>query len=46
MQSTSVVQIVECHAEGEIGNVIVGGVMPPPGASIWEQSRWIAGDQT
>ncbi len=46
MQSTSVVQIVECHAEGEIGNVIVGGVLPPPGDSIWEQSRWIARDQT
>ena len=46
MRSTSVVQIVECHAEGEIGNVIVGGLLPPPGDSIWEQSRWIAKDQT
>jgi proline racemase len=25
--------------------VIVGGVAPPPGASIWEQSRWIAEDE-
>jgi proline racemase len=36
---------VSCHAEGEIGNVIVGGVAPPPGDSIWEQSRWIDDDQ-
>jgi proline racemase len=26
--------------------VIVGGVSPPPGETIWEQSRWIARDQT
>ncbi len=38
------IQIVECHAEGEVGDVIVGGVEPPPGDTIWEQSRWIAND--
>lgn len=26
--------------------MIVGGVLPPPGDTIWEQSRWIARDQT
>ena len=31
--------------EGEVGDVIVGGVTPPSGKSIWEQSRWIAEDQ-
>ena len=36
---------MSCHAEGEVGNVIVGGVAPPPGDSIWEQSRWIDNDQ-
>ena len=46
MRSTKVVHIVSCHAEGEVGNVIVGGVAPPPGDSIWEQSRWIDNDQT
>ena len=25
--------------------MIVGGVLPPPGATLWEQSRWIAKDQ-
>ncbi len=45
MRSTRVVHIVSCHAEGEVGNVIVGGVAPPPGESVWAQSRWIAKDQ-
>ena len=38
------IQIVECHAEGEVGDVIVDGIEPPPGDTIWEQSRWIASD--
>ncbi len=33
--------MVSCHAEGEVGNVIVGGVPVPPGNTLWEQSRWI-----
>jgi proline racemase len=40
------VEIIGCHAEGEVGDVIVGGVEPPPGETIWEQARWIAKDQT
>ncbi len=39
------IEIVGCHAEGEVGDVIVGGVEPPPGDTLWEQSRWIARDQ-
>ncbi len=39
------IKIVECHAEGEVGDVIVSGVEPPPGETIWEQSRWIASDE-
>jgi proline racemase len=46
MRSEETIQIVNCHAEGEVGDVIVGGVDPPPGETIWEQSRWIARDQT
>jgi proline racemase len=38
--------MVSCHAEGEVGNVIVGGVSPPPGETLWDQSRWIESDQT
>ena len=39
------IDIVGCHAEGEVGDVIVGGVPVPPGETLWEQSRWIAEDQ-
>ena len=45
MHSVKAIHIVNCHAEGEVGDVIVGGVLPPPGDTIWEQSRWIARDQ-
>ncbi len=38
--------MVGCHAEGEVGNVIVGGVPVPPGDTIWEQSRWIDQDKS
>ncbi|MBO6575083.1 MAG: proline racemase family protein [Rhodothermales bacterium] len=44
MRSTRVVHIVSCHAEGEVGDVIVGGVPPPPGESLWEQRTFIARD--
>ncbi len=46
MRSCKVIHVVSCHAEGEVGDVIVGGVMPPPGETLWEQSRWIAKDET
>jgi proline racemase len=44
MRSTRTIHIVACHAEGEVGDVIVGGVAPPPGDTLWEQSRFIARD--
>ena len=44
MKTTNVIHTVSCHAEGEVGDVIVGGVTPPPGETLWEQSRWIARD--
>lgn len=45
MRSRQTIHLVSCHAEGEVGNVIVGGVSPPPGESLWEQSRWIETSQ-
>ena len=45
MKSSKLIHIVSCHAEGEVGNVIVGGVSPPIGESLWEQARWIDQDQ-
>lgn len=44
MRSNTVIHVVSCHAEGEVGDVIVGGVLPPPGETLWEQSRFIAND--
>ncbi|WDR02678.1 proline racemase family protein [Devosia algicola] len=46
MRTTKSIHIVSCHAEGEVGDVIVGGVAPPPGETLWEQSRYIARDQS
>jgi proline racemase len=40
-----VVHVISAHAEGEVGDVIVGGVAPPPGATLWDQSRFLARDQ-
>ncbi len=42
MRSSKTIHVISAHAEGEVGDVIVGGVLPPPGDTIWEQSRWIA----
>ncbi len=44
MRTSKTIQIIACHAEGEVGDVIVGGVAPPPGATVWDQSRFIAED--
>lgn len=46
MRSSRTIHVISAHAEGEVGDVIVGGVAPPPGETIWEQRRWIAEDQT
>ena len=46
MRSVKTIHVISAHAEGEVGDVIVGGVLPPPGDTIWDQSRWIAQDQT
>jgi proline racemase len=45
MHSSKVLHVVSCHAEGEVGDVIVGGYAPPPGNTLWEQSRFIAEDE-
>jgi len=40
------IEIVNCHAEGEVGDVIVGGVEPPPGRTLWEQRTFLEQDQS
>ncbi len=46
MRSSKTIHVISCHAEGEVGDVIVGGVAPPPGETLWEQRSFIAKDQT
>ena len=46
MRSTKTIQVISCHAEGEVGDVITGGVAPPPGNTIWEQRTFIEKDET
>jgi proline racemase len=46
MRSCKTVHVISCHAEGEVGDVIVGGVAPPPGETLWEQRSFIDRDET
>lgn len=41
---TGPIEVIGCHAEGEIGDVIVSGIAVPPGDTVWEQSRAVAAD--
>ncbi len=41
MRSTRAIEVIGAHAEGEVGNVIVGGVLPPPGATVKAQRDWL-----
>jgi len=45
MTDFEAIEVVGCHAEGEVGDVIVAGVAPPPGATLWEQRTWLAADE-
>lgn len=46
MRSSKTVHVISAHAEGEVGDVIVGGVAPPPGNTLWQQRNYIAQDAT
>ncbi|KIC28038.1 trans-3-hydroxy-L-proline dehydratase [Leisingera sp. ANG-S5] len=46
MRSSKTIHVISAHAEGEVGDVIVGGVAPPPGDTLWEQRAFIDRDQT
>ena len=37
MRARRVITVVGCHAGGEIGNVVVGGVLAPPGGTVFER---------
>jgi trans-L-3-hydroxyproline dehydratase len=46
MRSSKTIHVISAHAEGEVGDVIVGGVAPPPGATLWEMREALWRDQT
>ena len=37
MRARRAITVVGCHAGGEVGNVVVGGVIAPPGESVFER---------
>jgi proline racemase len=41
MRLQRLITVVGCHAEGEVGQVITGGVLPPPGVTLFEQKRYL-----
>jgi trans-L-3-hydroxyproline dehydratase len=44
MRARRAITVVGCHAGGEVGNVIVGGVLPPEGATVFEQMQSLERD--
>ena len=44
MKTNRAIHVISAHAEGEVGDVIVGGVAPPQGVTLWEQSRALEED--
>jgi proline racemase len=41
MRFTRTVTVIGCQVGGEENNVITGGVLPPPGKSVFEMKRWL-----
>jgi len=46
MRSRPSITVVGCHAGGEVGNVVVAGVEPPPGATVFEQMQALKADDS
>src|SRR5438132_2220205 len=46
MRTGRAITVVGCHAGGEIGNVVVGGVLPPPGDTVFEQMQALRADDS
>ena len=46
MNNADPITMISTHAEGEVGNVIIGGVTPPPGDNLWAQRDHLQADQS
>jgi len=46
MRTSRAITVVGCHAGGEVGNVVVGGVLPPPGETVFEQMQALRADDS
>src|SRR6476659_10905301 len=44
MRARRTITVVGCHAGGEIGNVVTGGVLPPAGDTVYEQMETLRRD--
>ena len=44
MRAQRVINVVGCHAAGEVGDVIVGGVLPPAGNTVFEMMQTMERD--
>src|SRR3954451_9161898 len=46
MRARRSITVVGCHAGGEVGDVVVAGVAPPPGATVREQMEALRADDS
>jgi len=46
MRTRRAITVVGCHAGGEVGNVVIAGVPPPAGATVFEQMQALAADDS
>lgn len=46
MRSLRAITVIGCHAGGEVGNVVVGGVIAPPGGSVYERMQALRADDS
>jgi proline racemase len=46
VRASRAITVVGCHAGGEIGNVVIGGVLPPPGRTVFERMLALRSDDS
>ena len=46
MRARRTITIVGCHAGGEVGNVVIAGVEPPAGSTVFEQMQTLRRDDS